>query len=136
MSEPWFQDGLRFECTRCGNCCTGAGGYVWLTDEELTTLAAFVEMPEYQFQAVYTKQVGKRRSLREKSNNDCVLWDSERGCTVYSARPAQCRTWPFWESTTETPDDWKKLQEGCPGAGKGQLFTVEEITARIREIRL
>ena len=23
MTEPWYQDGLRFTCTRCGNCCTG-----------------------------------------------------------------------------------------------------------------
>ena len=27
MSEPWYQDGLQFRCTRCGNCCTGAPGY-------------------------------------------------------------------------------------------------------------
>ena len=29
-SAPWYRDGLRFTCTRCGNCCTGAPGYVWV----------------------------------------------------------------------------------------------------------
>ncbi len=41
MSEPWFEDGLRFRCTRCGNCCTGAPGYVWVNDEELSAIADF-----------------------------------------------------------------------------------------------
>ena len=30
-SPEWYRDGLRFECTRCGACCTGAPGYVWVT---------------------------------------------------------------------------------------------------------
>ena len=39
--EPtWYQDGLAFECTRCGACCTGAPGYVWVNDEEIARLAA------------------------------------------------------------------------------------------------
>ena len=29
-AEPWYRDGLRFACTRCGACCTGAPGYVWV----------------------------------------------------------------------------------------------------------
>ena len=40
MDEPWYQDGLRFQCTRCGACCTGAPGYVWVNDEELVAIAA------------------------------------------------------------------------------------------------
>ena len=27
--EPWYRDGLRFQCTQCGNCCTGDPGVVW-----------------------------------------------------------------------------------------------------------
>ena len=40
MPEPWYQDGLHFSCTRCGHCCTGEPGYVWVTDEELAAIAA------------------------------------------------------------------------------------------------
>ena len=28
MSDPWYNDGLRFTCTRCGHCCTGEPGFV------------------------------------------------------------------------------------------------------------
>ena len=38
---PWFKDGLRFECTQCGDCCTGSPGYVWVNDEEISALAEY-----------------------------------------------------------------------------------------------
>jgi len=25
--EPWYKDGLKFSCSGCGDCCTGAPGY-------------------------------------------------------------------------------------------------------------
>ena len=39
--SPWYQDGLAFSCTRCGACCTGAPGYVWVSPEEIGRLAEF-----------------------------------------------------------------------------------------------
>ncbi|MFM7740581.1 MAG: YkgJ family cysteine cluster protein, partial [Planctomycetota bacterium] len=29
-AEPWYKDGLRFQCSQCGDCCTGGAGYVWV----------------------------------------------------------------------------------------------------------
>ncbi len=136
MSEPWYQNGLKFTCTRCGNCCTGAPGYVWMEPGEITAMAKSVDLPESEFRALYTRAVGKRRSLREMPNGDCIFFEHGKGCTVYDARPAQCRTWPFWESTTENPEAWEELKEGCPGAGKGQFYTAEEITQRVRQVRV
>ncbi len=74
--------------------------------------------------------------LREKANGDCVFYESGRGCTVYQARPRQCRTWPFWESNLRTPEDWERTKELCPGSGQGELIPAEEITRRLRVIRL
>lgn len=136
MEKPWYHAGLRFECTRCGNCCTGAPGYVWVTDEELEILAGTVGMPVEEFAAAYSRRVGRRRSLRERPNGDCVFWDGSRGCTVYAARPAQCRTWPFWASNVESPEAWEKMRAGCPGAGQGELIPVEEIMRRVNVLRL
>src|SRR5262249_16944213 len=78
----------------------------------------------------------RRRSLKEKPNGDCVFYDRKAGCTIYPVRPAQCRTWPFWESNTATPADWKRTQKTCPGAGRGELISAEEITRRVRTIKL
>ncbi len=136
MSEPWYKDGLRFTCTRCGNCCTGEPGFVWVDEKDVRALADFLgESPE-EVEKLYTKETGRGLSLREKLNGDCIFWDRNRGCTVYAARPPQCRTWPFWESNVATPEDWQQTRDVCPGSGKGALISVEEITSRLKVIRL
>jgi Fe-S-cluster containining protein len=136
MPEPWYQDGLRFRCTRCGHCCTGAPGYVWVNEEEIEAIADFRGEPSGQVEALYTRAVGRRRSLREKANGDCIFYDRAEGCTIYAARPGQCRTWPFWESNVVTEEAWQRTCEICPGSGQGDLIPVEEITRRLQVIRM
>ena len=34
-ATPWYKDGLRFQCTGCGDCCTGGPGYVWVNQAEI-----------------------------------------------------------------------------------------------------
>ncbi len=125
--EPWYGDGLRFECTRCGACCTGSPGYVWMDAAEIARLADRLGLGLDEFGARFLRRVGNRLSLVEKPNHDCIFWDRSGGCTVYDDRPNQCRTWPFWPENVESPSDWRRTGRGCPGAGQGRLFTVEEI---------
>ncbi len=135
--EDWFKDGLRFKCTQCGNCCTGAPGYVWVNQAEIEALAAKFQMNVPAFEAKYVRKVGARRSLIEYPNGDCVFFDGiERKCTVYDSRPRQCRTWPFWASNVKTPDAWAQTCEICPGSGKGNLVTVEEVLRQVAVIHL
>ena len=136
MSEPWYWDGLRFQCTRCGHCCTGAPGHVWVNDEELAAIAAHRGEPLVEVAGLYTRPAHRGRSLREKANGDCVFYDRAAGCTVYPVRPRQCRTWPFWESNVRTPADWEATRRACPGAGQGELISAEEISQRLKTIRL
>ncbi len=136
MSEPWFEDGLRFRCTRCGNCCTGTPGYVWVNDAELAAIADFRGELVEEVTGLHTRLAKQGRTLREKDNGDCVFYDRERGCTIYPVRPRQCRTWPFWESNVATPEAWQRTCEVCPGSGKGALISAEEILARVKVIRL
>lgn len=136
MSEPWYQEGLRFRCTRCGHCCTGAPGYVWVNEEEINAIAKHRGETAAQAAALYTRSVGRRATLKERSNGDCVFWDAKDGCTVYPVRPRQCRTWPFWESNVATPEAWQRTCDVCPGSGNGELIPVEEITRRLKVIRL
>ena len=83
MTEPWYAAGLRFECTQCGDCCTGAPGFVWVNKEEIQALAGELEMEVAEFEQNYVRKVGIRKSLKEFSNGDCYLFDNEtRKCTV------------------------------------------------------
>jgi len=135
-SEPWYQDGLHFTCTQCGKCCTGDPGYVWVDDAEIDKLAANRGMVRHEFVALYTHKTRGKVSLRERANGDCVLYDKDRGCTVYAVRPKQCRTWPFWESNLETPEQWARIESVCPGSGEGELIPVEEILRRVKVIKM
>ena len=130
--EPWYKDGLRFKCTQCGDCCTGAPGYVWVNQGEIKAIAAELGEADVEaFEDKYIRKVGIRRSLREFPNGDCVFFDSEkRKCTVYSARPRQCRTWPFWDSNLKSPQAWAETCEVCPGSGTGKLYQIEHIESQ------
>jgi hypothetical protein len=135
--QPWYHEGLRFECTGCGHCCTGEPGYVYVTKAEIAELARAVGLGPAEFEAEFVRRVGRRRSLRELPNGDCVMFDNlTRRCRVYHARPRQCRTWPFWESNLATPDDWDATCRACPGAGRGDLVPLEEIEARAAAVQV
>lgn len=132
--SPWYRDGLAFSCTRCGACCTGAPGYVWVTAEEIERLAAFRGEALEQFSARFVRLVGQRYSLIEKPGGDCIFWDKERGCTVYPARPDQCRAWPFWPENVARRRDWDRVCTVCPGAGHGRLYSLAEIQSSLATI--
>jgi uncharacterized protein len=136
MNEPWYKDGLSFECTRCGRCCTGEPGYVRINEEETAAIPAFLGISRAEFLGLYTQPFGPGRSLRERLNGDCVFFEAGRGCTIYDVRPQQCRTWPFWESNLRTPADWERTRGLCPGSGRGELIAVEEITRRVSLVRI
>ncbi len=126
--QPWYADGLKFKCSQCGDCCTGAPGYVWVNKEEIEALAKLVELDVATFENKYVRQIGVRKSLVEFPDGACVFFDNDaRKCTVYDARPRQCRTWPFWDSNLKTPADWQNTCDVCPGSGKGKLYSLEQI---------
>ena len=136
--KKWYSHGLRFQCTQCGDCCTGAPGFVWVDKEEIAALAAAIgEADVAEFERVYVRTVGSRQSLKEYSNGDCVFFDGKtRKCQVYNARPRQCRTWPFWDSNLKTPEDWQRTCELCPGSGQGTLHLVEHIETQRKVVKV
>ncbi len=127
--QPWYKDGLKFTCSECGDCCTGEPGYVWVNKAEIAAMTELVAAEDVdQFEDLYVRKIGVRKSLKEFPNGDCVFFDNaSRRCGVYSARPRQCRTWPFWESNLRTPEAWAQTCESCPGSGAGQLHQLDEI---------
>ncbi len=136
--KPWYSDGLGFKCTGCGNCCTGAPGFVWVNQEEINGIAEAMGFDEVeQFEVRYVRKIGIRRSLVEFPNGDCVFFDSDtRKCGVYEQRPRQCRTWPFWDSNLRTPETWKETCESCPGSGKGKLYSLEQIETQRKVLKI
>ncbi len=135
--KPWYKEGLKFSCSGCGDCCTGAPGYVWVNKEEIKALADRVEMDAEDFEDEYVRRVGIRKSLKEFPNGDCVFFDTEsRKCSVYEARPRQCKTWPFWDSNLKSPETWAQTCDECPGSGTGKLYSLNEIESQRKVMKV
>ena len=126
----FYSEGLRFECTRCNRCCRHEPGYVFLTKTDLRSLLKATGLDQEGFARRYTKKVRfgdvTRVSLTEKKNYDCVFWEKD-GCSVYEARPLQCRSFPFWSHNVDSPESWERTLRDCPGAGQGPIHSREEI---------
>ncbi len=135
--QPWYREGLQFECRGCGQCCTGEPGYVWVTQDEITELAKALAMSATDFENAYVRRVGNRKSLKEMPNGDCAFFDAQkRRCSVYGVRPRQCRTWPFWESNLQSPRTWRAVCEACPGSGQGRFVAMDKIQKLAAIVRL
>ena len=56
---------------------------------------------------------------------EVITWD--KGCTIYEARPLQCRSFPFWAHNLVNEESWKSVASSCPGVGLGELRSKETI---------
>ncbi|MBD3799512.1 MAG: YkgJ family cysteine cluster protein [Sulfuricurvum sp.] len=104
-------------CASCGgNCCTGESGNIFVSVTEIVAIAKLLEMDEGDFRRTFLRKEAYRYSLKEKKVNDsydCVFFDrSLNGCSIYQARPLQCRTFPFWDYFRHRIDE---LKLECPG---------------------
>ncbi len=131
--RPYFFDaGLRFECTGCGQCCTGAPGTVFMNAPTADRIAAHLKLTRAAFLKAYAYPLRDGHSLREKPNGDCVFY-ADNKCAIYSVRPTQCRTYPFWPENLRSEAAWRRTCGECPGIGGGRAHGREEILARVQE---
>ncbi|HEX8524672.1 MAG TPA: YkgJ family cysteine cluster protein [Tepidisphaeraceae bacterium] len=150
--DPWYADGLDFTCSQCGNCCTGAPGYVFVSRDEIGRIAEFLKLTSKELLDKYCRRVGTQISFKEKrgpGGYDCIFLQevatthrpkgadrdvacTKRICSIYSVRPLQCRTWPFWDGNLASKESWDLAAQRCPGMNTpGRRFTRQ----RIEELR-
>lgn len=128
-SKAWYKDGVKFTCVPgCRRCCGGFPGDVWVTAEEIEAIAQYMGLDVDQFKRDYVRRYRDgRASLKEVSNYDCILL-GEHGCTVYPARPKQCRDYPFWPEVVGSKRAWTDEKKHCPGIDDGELHSAQKIT--------
>jgi Fe-S-cluster containining protein len=111
---------------------------VFLTKKDLRAIAKKKNISPEQVREKFCRVVDvsgfKRLSLKEKSNLDCVFW-ADGICTIYSARPLQCQSFPFWGSNLESEKTWETAALTCPGIGRGSLHTRGQIDYWVRRRR-
>jgi Fe-S-cluster containining protein len=149
--QSWYEHGLKFTCTQCGNCCTGGPGFVWISDVEIERLAEHLQMTTAEVTKKYCRKVAGRLSLKERrtkeGNYDCVFLKEQpadagsggpspsrrKTCSVYSVRPLQCRTWPFWSGNLASPKAWNHAAKRCHGMGRGHRHFAREQIDSLRD---
>lgn len=112
---PWYSNGLRFKCTECGQCCTGAPGYTWVSDAEIIAIAHHLGLTLDEFGKKYLRLVNGRYALLEKPvSYDCIFLKDKK-CQIYQLRPQQCRTFPWWQQNLTSPEAWEEAAQYCEG---------------------
>lgn len=66
-----------------------------MTEEEITQLAAFKGLSEYDFIQRFTRLTADRRglALQDKPNGECIFLEGN-DCSVQMVKPQQCRDFP------------------------------------------
>ena len=122
MSDYMTREGFSYAfdpsaCASCGgNCCTGESGNIFVSVTEISAIAKLLGMDEGEFRRTYLRKELYRYSIKEVKagdSYDCVFFSRSRnGCSIYEARPLQCRTFPFWDYFRHRIDE---LKLECPG---------------------
>ncbi len=137
-AEPWYAEGLRFECTACGKCCRNHGdgfSYVYANRAERQAAARHLGVSLSRFEEEWCRRDRGWFVFRDKGNA-CVFLDGKGQCSIYAHRPKQCRTFPFWPELLVDEETWEKdVASFCPGAGEGDLYDLTTIRARMKASR-
>ncbi|MCS6771075.1 MAG: YkgJ family cysteine cluster protein [Kiritimatiellae bacterium] len=121
-----FDNGVRFECVRCGRCCTGAPGIIFVNRQDAERIAGHLGLALDTFLATHTRPWKDGHTLVEKANGECVFYEEGR-CRIYEVRPTRCRTYPFWPETLRSEEAWRETCAECPGIGRGRIHLRDEI---------
>lgn len=109
----WYrqQSTFRFGCTECGDCCRVSGD-VWLNAQEAAALLQVSS--DLLDDCLDVRLEGGWRRLRRRSDK-CIFLTDDNKCAVHTARPTQCRTYPFWPRILASKEAWHI--EPCEGIG-------------------
>lgn len=111
---PWWNEGLSFSCTGCGKCCIN-DGEVWMDTEEFVDLSHLLKLSNKETLDEYVERVQSGWVLirnfgdgDDTTDDRCVFLSPEdsKSCNIYSVRPSQCRTYPYWPRLLTTREDW------------------------------
>lgn len=123
----FFDQGIHFDCQRCGDCCTGNRGTVHVDQKEINKISAYLGVPVSSFIKKYLFPFRDNFSIRDDTDGRCFFYRD--GCVIYSVRPLQCEAFPFWFDSLRSEKQWRKITGNCPGIGCGRLHSKEEILA-------
>ena len=104
---------------------------MFLSEADLTALAAERHLERSEFLARHCSLHAGRITLRSDLAR-CEFQGADGSCTVYAARPEQCRSWPFWRENLAREIWEREVAPLCLGVGQGRVHDAAEIEAIAR----
>jgi uncharacterized protein len=126
--------GRRFECQPGCTACCDQQGFVYLTENDVTRIAAHLNMSEAEFERRYIYRTKNLLRLRVPKMSQCYFL-RDGGCSIHVVKPVQCRAFPYWPELVDDTKEWFKTAAYCPGIGKGELVQIEFATKQADEMR-
>jgi uncharacterized protein len=104
-------------CNTCqGRCCRGTSGHVWISQQEIKQMGLFLKTNPIDVIDRYLHRIDNRYAIKEQYDAGgfaCIFFNKLNfKCSIYEARPSQCRQFPFWAHFKQHR---KLLINECPG---------------------
>ncbi len=123
-----------FECTQCGDCCTGFGG-TYLTDEDIANISKYINVDAKDFVVKFCDISGSKFVLTQSKDTKCIFFD--KLCTIHPVKPYMCKAWPFIKTLVAHPENWNAMANSCKGMCKDvpyeQLISI--VSVDVEKIR-
>ena len=126
---------FRFQCTGCGNCCTGNPREYWVevSRAQQRRIAEHLGISLAWLRRRYVERSSEGEGLSMRGGR-CVFLDGKR-CRIYPVRPTQCRTYPLWPELLESPTAWHEEAKRCEGIGRGAVIPLKTIRKVLKQAR-
>lgn len=112
--------------------------YLYDDDAERLALELGLELDEFLERYAFVDELGWTRLKMD--SDACTFFNRENNsCSVYEARPLQCRTFPFWDSMlTGNPGrlSWRSsASKMCEGVGQGKKWPATQVDKLVADMK-
>jgi Fe-S-cluster containining protein len=111
------------DCARCLAFCCKMAGYVEVSSHDIRRLAKHLGLSVRDFEAKHIVKKTRAGRKRIKAGDEaCQFLGEDRTCTVYAARPRDCRGYVCWDQDDNTVYDFARFTQ----FGVDELRKIEE----------
>lgn len=97
-------------CLKCPSLCCKLAGYVEVRRADIRRLAKHLGLTVREFEAKHiVEKTRKGEKLIKTGDATCQFLGDDRRCTVYSARPRDCREYVCWDQHDSTVYDFARF---------------------------
>ncbi len=107
--------GETLDCLRCPGLCCRMAGYVEVSRADIRRLAHFLGLTVRAFEDHHIVERTRKGGRRIKTGYEvCQFLGEDRLCTVYEARPRDCRGYVCWNQSDDTVYRFAQFLQSAP----------------------